>query len=380
MKGSAVEVVLVGVHGFGRHQLRAILDLAAVDPEVRLVAVCDPRPPGGDLAEVLAGVPHHAALGDLPPPGARPRVTVIATPLHTHVDLGVAALRSGSHVLLEKPPASTLADFGRLVAAVEETGLACQVGFQSLGSAAVAAVRDLIAADAIGPVRGIGIAGAWQRDASYFSRTTWSGRRVLDGVAVVDGALTNPFAHSLATALAIDGSTRVGEVGDIEVELYRANAIESDDTSAVRLRTKNGATIVAAVTLCAEQVASPYLVVHGERGAITFHYKESRIRLRTAERDETTEFPETGLLGDLVARARSAEHRLIAPAEETGAFTEVLEAVRLAPEPAVVAARPVGSGDTLRHVLPGVDDAVRRCADELLLFSELGLEWTCSQP
>ncbi|MFC7616458.1 hypothetical protein ACFQV2_26320 [Actinokineospora soli] len=62
-------------------------------------------------------------------------------------------------MLLEKPPAITLAEFRRLLAAARASGRACQVGFQSLGSAAVAAVRDLVADGAVGAVRGIGVAG-----------------------------------------------------------------------------------------------------------------------------------------------------------------------------------------------------------------------------
>ncbi|MFC7616457.1 hypothetical protein ACFQV2_26315 [Actinokineospora soli] len=162
----------------------------------------------------------------------------------------------------------------------------------------------------------------------------------------------------------------------VEVELYRANPIGSDDTAAVRVRTARGTVVVAAVTLCAERIASPYVVVHGELGSITLHYKESRVRLRTASVDETTEYPTAGLLADLVAHVRAPSRRLLAPVEETGAFTEVLDAIRRAPDPRRVTGRAVGSGPGLRHVLSGVDEAVDRCAAELLLFSELGLGWT----
>ena len=64
---------------------------------------------------------------------------------------------------MEKPPTATLAEFEELCTAVALSGLACQVGFQSLGSSAVAAVRSLIADGAIGAVRGIGGAGTWIR-------------------------------------------------------------------------------------------------------------------------------------------------------------------------------------------------------------------------
>ena len=41
----------------------------------------------------------------------------IATPVHTHAPLGVAALRSGKHVLIEKPMAASVREAEDLVAA-----------------------------------------------------------------------------------------------------------------------------------------------------------------------------------------------------------------------------------------------------------------------
>src|SRR5690625_5838874 len=62
-----------------------------------------------------------------------PDVVVLATPIHTHGPLAKQAMRAGSHVLMEKPPTATLAEFESVVSVAEETGKACQVGFQSFG-------------------------------------------------------------------------------------------------------------------------------------------------------------------------------------------------------------------------------------------------------
>ena len=73
----------------------------------------------------------------------------------------------------KKPPAPTLAEFEVLVAGA--VGAECQVGFQSLGSAAIQAVRDALAQGQIGEVRGIGAAGTWVREEAYFHRSAWLG-------------------------------------------------------------------------------------------------------------------------------------------------------------------------------------------------------------
>ena len=69
---------------------------------------------------------------------------------------------------------------------------------------------------------GVGAVGLWARDAAYWKRSRWAGRRELDGVAVVDGVVTNPLAHATATALAIAGATGARDVTQVTTDLYRA--------------------------------------------------------------------------------------------------------------------------------------------------------------
>jgi len=373
---SPTPVLLVGAHGHGRWHLRNLDRLRRAGAPVRLAGVCDPRPLEDDQLALIGDVPTGPRPADLLA-AVRPEVTVVCTPIPTHVDIALAAARAGSHVLLEKPPAPGRAEFARLLDGITATGRACQVGFQSLGSAALGHVRDLVARGVIGEVRGIGAAGAWVRDGAYWARAPWAGRRRLDGVDVVDGALTNPFAHATATALAVDGSG-ADHPRDVRVELYRANPIEADDTACVRLTTARGTPVVVAVTLCAERHHEPYVVVHGTRGRIVLDYKSDRVRLSTGGAETVTEHPTTDLLENLVAHVRDPAVALLAPLPATAAFTDVVEAVRTAPDP-----RPIGPGhhrvDTdgphPRRVVPGIDDAVRRAAEELVPFSGLDLAW-----
>ena len=365
------KVVLVGANGHGRHHLGNLRGLAA-QGLVELVGICDVRP-----VEVDFGTPLQSPdLGELiEKTGAE--FTVICTPIHTHADLAVTALHAGSHVLLEKPPAPSPDEHRRIAAAVEETGRALQVGFQSLGSAAVPALRQLIAGGALGEVRGIGGAGAWERPAAYFTRSAWAGKRRLNGVDVVDGALTNPFAHAVATALALTGSGVAG----IETELYHANPIESDDTSCVRIRLDDGLTITIAVSLCAAERHEPYLVVHGDRGRATLVYTQDQLKVEHADGSATTTvYERTGLLENLIDHVRTGAELLV-PLARTEAFTQVLDAVRRAPEPMPIPERHQvaerdAAGEVVRRLLPGIAELTARSADELALYSELDAPWS----
>lgn len=377
-----VRVVLAGAGGHGRWHLDNLRRLTEAGL-VELVGLCDVRPVDPDS---LAGLGRPDQSTDLAGLVRRTgaEITVLVTPIHTHGELALAALHAGSHLLLEKPPAASLADYELISNAVRDTGLACQVGFQTLGSDAIPFLRKLIAGGHLGRVNGIGVAGAWERPAAYFSRTPWAGRRRLDSadgtVAVTDGALTNPFAHAVATALAVAEAEQLGAVAEIDVELYRANPIEADDTSCLRLRLPSGLVVTVAVSLCAPRRHEPYLVVHGEAGRACLVYTRDEVEVTQAGGvATTTTHGRTDLLENLVDHVRT-DTQLLAPLTRTGAFMQVLEAVRRAPEPREIPAghqelRRDAAGETVGRVVPGIETATVRSAERLALYSELDLPW-----
>ncbi|XVV07354.1 Gfo/Idh/MocA family protein [Actinosynnema sp. CA-248983] len=266
-----MRVVLAGASGYGRGYLRELAGLEAAG-RVRLVGVCEVNPVDAEGRALIGDRPVRADLGDLVDDAD---LVIVSVPMHAHLPMALRALDAGAALLVEKPPTTTLDDWRRLVA--HARGKVCQVGFQSLGSGAVRRAAELVRSGALGDVRGIGVRGTWSRDDAYYTRAAWAGRRTLDGVPVVDGALTNPFAHAIATALALDGSQGVDDVTDIELELLRAREIEADDTSCLRLVTARGTPVVVAATLCAEEPAEPVLVVHGSRARAEVHYTEHRL-------------------------------------------------------------------------------------------------------
>ncbi|MFJ7999615.1 Gfo/Idh/MocA family protein [Streptomyces sp. NPDC096310] len=399
-------VVLAGARGHGRTHLVNIRRLEQAGL-VRLVGICELKPLSEEeLAGFGAPEQSDDFAGLLERTGAR--IAVLCTPIHTHTELALVAADHGVHTLLEKPTTPSYGDYERLLAGLAERDTACQVGFQSLGSHALDAIGRLVADGAIGAVRGIGAAGAWVRDDAYYRRVPWAGRRSLNGRDVVDGVLTNPLAHAVATALRLDGSERAEDIAEIELEQFRANDIEADDTSCLRVRTARGTRITVAVTLCAERAGEPYVVVHGGRGRITFWYKEDRVLVeRTdgggtggrdgsgdpagdadgyggtgAERGSATDragtvHGRTDLLENLVAHLRDGTELLV-PAERTGAFMRIVEAIRTGPLPTPLPADAwsvVPGEKAPRRVVKGIDALVAASADTLSTFSELGAGW-----
>jgi len=365
-------LVLVGVRGFGQVHAERIAMLAegglvqlvaAVDPGVRL------DPP------VIYGVDLYTDLTDALSAVAPVDVVVIAAPLAEHFRLADIALNAGADVYLEKPPVASLDDFTSLLALEQQTGGVVQVGFQSLGSLAL----QMLTEDAfeMGPVVRVSAVGAWSRTVGYWTRSPWAGHRSLDGRPVVDGVVTNPLAHAVVTSLAIAGCRRMDDVERVDTNLYRANAIDSDDTSVVRIRTIDGLEVTCALTLCAPIEREPLVRVEGRHGRATFAYTADRVELETAGRVRTEVTTRVDLLENLLAHRRHRA-RLLVPLASTGAFMRVLAAVAAADEPVRVDPRAIqwqGEGSDRRAVVDDVEDWLEQSASTGRTFAELQVPW-----
>jgi predicted dehydrogenase len=275
-------LILVGVRGFGRVHAERIARLSD-QGLVELVAAVDPAVVAetstiygadlyADLAEALSAVgPVHAVI--------------IAAPLGEHFRLAKIALAAGADVYLEKPPVASLDDFTALLEAEQPSGQVVQVGFQSLGSQALSMFdRDDFG---IGPAVRVSAVGAWSRTVGYWTRSPWAGRRSLGGRPVVDGVVTNALAHAVVTALTIIDCRRLDDVESVETDLYRANAIESDDTSVVRIRTTSGLEVTCALSLCAPVEREPLIYVEGKDGRATFSYTADRVEVEATGQRRT---------------------------------------------------------------------------------------------
>lgn len=378
-RDGAARVALVGVHGFGTHHLRNLERLQAAGA-VHLVAVADPQPPAPGSVPASAAV--FPGLAELLAETPALDVIIVATPIQTHAPLALAALATDADLYLEKPPVASLADFNRLLDAAAASGRSVQIGFQSLGSHALKAIEELLEEGTIGTLQGISATGRWVRDKAYYKRSRWAGKRSINGVDVVDGVATNPLAHAVATALRIAGARTTADVASVETELYRANDIESDDTSVIRIRTASGLPITCALTICASKSVEPYVTLQGSAGTAVFHYTEDRLTIETPAGRSEKIYGRDDLTGNLLV-CRTSGSPLLSSLVDSGAFMLVLEAIRTAPLPAPIGnayVRWEGDGEAAHAVVVDIEDALERAGRQHATFSELGLPWAGSAP
>lgn len=354
------DVLLVGARGFGASHLRT---LARLSHRTRLIAVADPA--GAPAEGFGSDAPSYPSLSDALSAGVRPDVVIIATPTGTHHSLALAALAAGADVYLEKPPVATMSQFLELLAAEQSAGRSVQVGFQSFGSHAL---DDLAA---LGTPTSVATWATWSRDAAYWSRSAWAGKRLLDGIPIVDGVVTNPLAHAVATALRVAGARRREDVERIEVELFRANEIEADDTSSLRVTLRDGVKVTAALTLASPEQAEPQIEVRTADADVLFGYTSDELRYPDGRVQHTGR---TDLVEQLLDHRENGTP-LSAPLVETGAFMTVLEAVRIAPQPKPVPASEIAvltDRESPLATIHGIQEIVERAARSGALFSEVG--------
>ena len=129
--------------------------IAAVDAVegVETVAVADSCP--GNLAaarDALPGATPYERYQDMLEKEDLDAV-VVATPNCTHAEIVCHALRSGRHVLGEKPMAAAVADCSEMISTAEAAGKIYQVGLELRYTAVCRKIRALIDDGSIGRVR-----------------------------------------------------------------------------------------------------------------------------------------------------------------------------------------------------------------------------------
>jgi predicted dehydrogenase len=138
-----IGVAVIGYGYWGPNLVRNFWDI----PGAQLVWVCDLQ------TERLAGVrrryPAVEITEDVDVVLHDPRVdaVAIATPVSTHFQLAMRALKAGKHVFIEKPITETAAQAEKLIAEAERRGLVIAVDHTFIHTGAVRKMREIIRED-----------------------------------------------------------------------------------------------------------------------------------------------------------------------------------------------------------------------------------------
>jgi predicted dehydrogenase len=146
---SPIGIAVIGAGYWGPNLVRN----AQATPDLQLEYLCDLSE--ARARQVLGGYSTVRVSTSLDEVLADPRVdaVAIATPAGTHVDIALAALAAGKHVLVEKPLAANWADGAAVVQAAEDAGLVLMLDHTYCYTPAVQHLRELVASGELGQLQ-----------------------------------------------------------------------------------------------------------------------------------------------------------------------------------------------------------------------------------
>jgi UDP-N-acetyl-2-amino-2-deoxyglucuronate dehydrogenase len=202
-------------------------------------------------------------------------IVAIGSPSGLHAQQGIAAVRRGLHVLVEKPIDINTEQADALIDAAAAARVKLGVFFQDRLHPAVVEIKSLIDRGALGSPVMISGRVKWHRPPEYYASSRWRGTLALDG----GGALINQAIHTVDLVLWMFGP--VARVyGTIAT---RVHEIEAEDTAAAVMEFANGAVGTIEATTSVFPGYARRLEVTGSEGTLILeHDRLVNVDLRSA--------------------------------------------------------------------------------------------------
>jgi predicted dehydrogenase len=376
-------IAVVGMGGFARthHQYVQSVEEAGLGRQVAQVAIAADQAAYADELKELEGRGVHvfASLREmLAQARAEVEVVCIPTGIPLHRPMAIAALEADCNVLVEKPAAGSIQDVDAMLAVEAKSKGFCAVGYQHAYSPDYLRVKELVCSGKLGRIKEVRAFGCWPRDPSYYGRNGWAGQLAVGDTWVLDSPHNNALAHAV-NIMCIMASAQEGKALRplaVQAELYRANAIESADTVALRAETDEGVNLFFAVSHCTEETVHPIFVVRGDKGEVELDYfGGAQVRYTDGETEEWKSADAGPLVLENVVKAIAGQGDLLCPLALTRAQTlcvcGTFESSPIHPLPQELQRVEEGG----RIAVEGMTALVMKAWQEAALFSELGVEW-----
>lgn len=188
-------------------------------------------------------------------------VVSICTPSGLHADMSVKALKSGKHVLCEKPMTLNLIDADKVIKAEKESGKKFFLVKQNRYNPPIKHLKDVVYNNKLGRVTLVNCNVYWNRRKEYYSESNWKGTMKLDG-----GALMTQCSHFLDLMIWIGGNVR-----SVYAKMVNLNHdyIETEDTGFITIQFENGCIGSLQYTTCVhDKNIEGSMTVLGTKGSI----------------------------------------------------------------------------------------------------------------
>ena len=191
-------------------------------------------------------------------------LVMIGSPSGLHAEQGIAAARSGLHVLTEKPIEVSVARADALIAAAKQSGVQLGVIFQDRTKPHIRRLKRWIDEGLLGKVLFVDARVKWYRPPDYYANSRWRGTLALDG----GGALINQGVHTVDLLLWL-----LGDVARVQARTATLlHKIEAEDTAVATLEFSSGALGVFHATTAAYPGYPRRVEISGTNGTIILEH------------------------------------------------------------------------------------------------------------
>lgn len=319
-----LRVAMLGAGLMARHHLEAIRDLG---DRAEWVAVADVNPAARRQAAEAFGIPTEYDDALTAAREAEADAVVVCIPNHLHAPVALAALKSGKHVLVEKPMALSLRDAEAMVTAAERAGLVLMCGLSLRFQSPIRQVKALVAQGAVGTPRRV----VHRRMSRGMGRDegSWFGSQAASG-----GILPGIGSHSLDAIL----WWLEDEAARVAAEARSLNpAMDIEDEAAVLMATRKG--VLVSIDFSFNYPVGYDWAIAGDEGVLRLNENRLTLNGRELPIPETVPLPgEPTLHAEFVAAIAEGRAPLQASGRETLRSMAAIEAAcRAAREGIVVA-------------------------------------------
>lgn len=265
---------IIGCGVIGRLHAEAITGL----PDAQLVAVADSIP---ERAQELAEKYHVKPYSDFHEMLAREQLDVvdICTPSGQHGEEAIQVMRSGRHVIVEKPMDISRKAIEEMLRVQQEAGVKLAVISQHRFDPVTREVHDLVEEQAFGRLVLGNAVIPWWRSQAYYDSGAWRGTWELDG----GGVLMNQSIHSIDLLQWLMGPVK-SVFAYTDTLVHR---METEDVGVAVLRFANGALGTISATTGAYPGASTRIEIYGDKGSAVIEDDQlSYLHLARDDREE----------------------------------------------------------------------------------------------
>lgn len=227
----------------------------------KLISVCDIKKDRADKMANEYNVEAYYNINDLLSAEKQADVISICTPHGLHAEYSIKSLKSGHHVLCEKPMALKTSDCRQMIAEAKKAKKKLFIVKQNRFNPPVVAVKEAIDRGLLGKILSVQSNVFWNRGPRYYNDSDWYGTKEMEG-----GALFTQVSHFIDLLYWL--------VGDIKesrafVGNYNHQYTEIDDQGVVIVKFKNNAlgTIHYTLNSCNQNMEGSVTIL-GKKGTV----------------------------------------------------------------------------------------------------------------